>query len=253
MIDAPLEDIAREIRIIYQSDPSHSEPIVEQYLERRLKGMAPAERLTFLEGLVRQFKGPRSEGAPGPSPRALGLESEEFSRLFSLLMGKRISKVDLSSRDLPEKLAHSLNTIFDTLNQIIGVINATLMGKKGELETIRQIIGSNLESEARSESLQNYLDQIQEAFLISHRAFKQAGEIKVMEILTELNPDRIASMSRGGLRFGALRKAELFEVYKERYQACKGYFESGRLMEDLLREFEKSCQQIYKTETRRAQ
>ena len=52
------------------------------------------------------------------------------------------------SPEWPDKLARSLNTLFDTLNQIIGVIHTTFLGQKGEMETIRLIIGSALKGEA---------------------------------------------------------------------------------------------------------
>lgn len=242
------EELANEIRTINRSDPSNSEALIERYLEQRLKGVTPAERLALLEKLARKFEGVSPEMKPG-----LRLESEEFSRLFTLLLGKRISVADLPSAELSEKLAQSLNTVFDTLNQIISVIHSTLLGQRAELETIRQIIGSHIEGEAGDNSLKNYLDQIQEAFLVAHRAFKQAAHIKVSEILSELDPDNIATSTDLGLKFGPLRKAELFDIYREKFQTCKRWFESGRLDEELLREFEKVCQKLYKMGTRRTQ
>jgi hypothetical protein len=241
-----IESLANKIRTLYKSDPSRSETLIEKYLEERLKGLLPAERLSFLEKLTEQFKDLTPKILPD-----VRLKQEGFSRLFSLLLGKKISTADLSSAELLEKLAHSLNTIFDTLNQIVSVIHITLLGEKVELETIRHIIGSNLEGEGRSDSLQSYLDQIQEAFLVAHRALKQAAQTKMNEILTELNPDRFETSSRGGLKFGPLRKAELFEIYKEKFSNCKGWFESGRFMEELLREFEKTCQTLYNVDGRR--
>lgn len=55
----------------------------------------------------------------------------------------------------------------------------------------------------------------------------------------------------GGLRFGPLRKAELYEIYKEKFSQFKGWFESGSFMEELLREFEKTCQRLYNVDQRR--
>lgn len=243
-----LDVLARGIKTIYQSDLQRAEPLIEAYLEQNLKEFSPDEKVKLIEKLTQKFE---DRGIAEKS--SLDLESQEFLRLFSLLLGKRISKVDLSEAEVTERLALSLNTIFNTLNQIVGVIQTTLLGKRTEFdETIRHIIGTDLEGGSSTISLQNFLDQIQEAFLISHQAFKEAAKIKVSEILKELDPENIESTSGGGLKFGPLRKAELFEIYKEKFHACKSWMESGRFIEELLREFEKICQKRYKVEQRRA-
>jgi hypothetical protein len=235
-----IERLTEEVRTIYRSDPETAEKWMEAYLKETLKDLLPEERIAFLERLASQF-----EPIPVPVASDAFLHSEEFSRLFSLLFGERVSALDLSSNDLLERLALSLNTIFDTLNEMIRIIDTTLLGKKPELETIRHIIGSHLEGETPSDSLQNYLTRIQEAFLISHRAFQEAAQAKFGEILKELGPERLESEPVGGLKIGPLRKAELFELYKERFQTFKKWFESGRFKEELLREFEKTCQRLY--------
>jgi len=241
-----LETLASEIKAIYQSDFRRAEPLIETYLQESLKEFSPIEKIDLFEKLTHQFESPNVQGRPD-----LDFESKEFLRLFSLLLGKSSSMVDLSRTEVLERLAHSLNTIFNTLNQIIGVIQTTLLGKKIDLdETIRHIIGSDLEGSAGTSSLQDYLDQIQEAFLVSHQAFKEAAQTKVREILKELNPDHIEATTGRGLKFGSLRKAELFEIYKEKFHSCKTWTESGRFIEELLREFEKICQKRYKTEKR---
>jgi hypothetical protein len=241
-----VERLADEIRALYQSNFPKAETSIETYIQQNLKGFSTVEKKDLLEKLIHQFENNRIKVHPD-----LDFESKEFLRLFSLLLGKRISSVDLSRTEVLERLAHSLNTIFNTLNQIIGVIQTTLLGKKTEFdETIRHIIGSDLEGSAGTISLQGYLDQIQEAFLVSHQAFKEAAQTKVGEILKELNPDHIEATTGGGLKFGPLRKAELYEIYKEKFQTCKTWTESGRFIEELLREFEKKCQKRYKAEKR---
>jgi hypothetical protein len=243
----PTETLAKELRMIYQSDPLRSDVLMETFLEQRLKAYDRSRQLLCLQELVDYF-GKAEERA---APRAEGLGSEEFSRLFSLLLGKRISAADLSSAELVEKLAKSLNTIFDTLNQIIGVINSTLLGRQSGDETIRTIIGSNLEGEGGDASLQGYLNRIQKAFLVAHEAFKQAIREKLEEVLAELDPDCIARSSERGLKFGPLRKAELFDIYAEKFHACRAYHQSGRLVADLTRAFEKHCQKAYGGDARR--
>ncbi len=245
----PIETMAREIRIIYNSDISNAETLIETYLEQRLKEYSDNDRLEFLEELTPQFK------SFSPKPETtLNFEQEEFSRLFSLLLGKRVSMADLSSTETMQKLVNSLNTVFDTINQIIRVMNNKLLGKEVQQdETIRGIISSNLEKGGVSDthdSLQGYLDQIQDAFLVAHQAFQQAAQTRVRQILDELDPKRISALSKGGYKFGPFRKAELFEVYKEEFRICKAWFESGRFTNELLREFEKTCQKSYKVKVK---
>ncbi len=240
------EAMRNEIRAIYRSDPVKAGALIETYAEERLKGLPPSDRLALLEEVAERFK----SSDPGTSVERPP-QQEEFLRLFSLLLGKRISVDDLTSTEPLERLAHSLNTIFDTLNQIVFGIRTTLLGRTIEMETIRQIIGSDLSGEGESGTLQSYLNQIQNSFLVAHRSFQEAIQIKVKQILTEMDPGRMEAETSGGLRFGPLRKAELFEIYKEKFGKVKGYFESGRFMEELLREFEKSCHKLYNADLRR--
>ncbi len=236
--------LADEIRAIYRSDSSRAGQLIERLLEQRLKGLSPVERLAAVDRLAGRFGATRGAGT-------LSLEQEEVSRMLSLLLGRDIPVENLPAGELPEKLSVALNTVFDTLNRIIGVINSTLLGEKVELATIRHIIGSGLEREGTPEHLQAYLDRIRDAFMVAHRAFQEAARITVGRILDELDPDGIsAAAGGGGLKFGPLRKAGSFEVYREKFQACRGWFESERFTEDILREFEKICRKLYKSNAR---
>jgi hypothetical protein len=40
-------------------------------------------------------------------------------------------------------------------------------------------------------------------------------------------------------------------MYGEKFQTCRKYHQSGRLLDDLMREFEKLCQKAYQAEARR--
>jgi hypothetical protein len=242
-----LQDAAAEIKKIYKANPSMSASSIEAYIEEHLKQDSAEGRLSFVSELAQLF-----EAAPS-TPKSPVVKSEtgdfseqkEYSHLFTLLFGKNITKFDLSSEEHLEKLAKSLNTIFDSLNQIMGVIHSTLLGEKSEFETIRHIIGSGVESHDNTDSLQNYLDQIQRAFLIAHRAYQEAAKKKMRLILGEISPDKISESAGGGLKFGPLKKAEMFENYTEKHELCKRWLESGRLMEEMMREFEKICQKLY--------
>jgi hypothetical protein len=132
-------------------------------------------------------------------------------------------------------------SIFGTLNRLVQNINATLLGggTPGEEEqTIRHVIGSRLEGQEPRVSLEEYLGRIDKAFFISHQAFKQAAHTLVLKMLHEVDPEKIAAEAGQGLKFGPLKKAEYFDIYESKFTTLKKWFESGRFMEDLLREFE---------------
>jgi hypothetical protein len=238
-----IESLSEQIRSVYHSDIHNAEAVIEAYIQDVFKGYPYEERVSHLERLAHFFR--EDSSCKRPSPLT---ESENFLLFLSMLFGKKISTDDLSSAELVEKLTLSFTTVFDTLNRIIRVIHSTLLGENAELETIRQIIGSHLKDEKRTDSLQNYLDQIQKAFLVAHQAFQKAAQSTMDEVLAKLDPDYISSTVEKGLKFGPLRKAELFEIYSEHFQTCKEWVRSGRYQEKLLKEFEKMCQKLYTTE-----
>jgi hypothetical protein len=238
-----LERLADSIRKIYSTDPRKGGNLVERHIEAELQGFSMEEKLALLEELRSGFAG-RQPSSPGTGQGTL--EDEVLSNLFSLLLGHKVSKPDLSSADLLEKLAASLNTVFDSLNELVGVISSTFMGERAELQTIRHIIGSSIRGAGESESLESHLLQIKEAFLLVNRAFKTAAKNEVEKLLAEIDPQRLSSEAEKGIKFGFMRKAELFEIYQGKYERCKKWLESGRFTEEFSREFEKVCQQLYK-------
>jgi hypothetical protein len=237
---AAVERLAEGIRDLNRSNPPALEEAIEVYLERELGTKAPAERLLLLEGLIGEFPGNASE------PRGLNLDQGETARILSLLSGTEIDLSGQTPGEITEKFAASLNTLFDTLNRIIAVIHGNLLGEKPELETIRHVIGSQIEGGNGETSLKEHLEQIQKAFLISHRAFQEAAGKVVGEMLAELDPETLAGSSRSILSFGPMRKAEIFDSYREKYRECRKWFDTGRFSEKLLREFEKICQKGYR-------
>ena len=233
------KQLAENIRQTYDSDPSRADPQITAILENSLEEFPNSEKLTILEKLTAEF----NEVSPAPLIN-INLKADTLSKLFLLLSGKKVSPEDLSSKELLEKLAESTNNIFEMLNQLMGVINGNLPGKHFEEETIRQAIGFHPEDDNQTKSLENYLEQIKKAFLTTQEAFKQAISTKLSEIFSELSPDSIQATKASGIKFGPFRKAELFEAYGEKYHTINEWFESGRFMEDLLKEFEKHSQKF---------
>lgn len=228
--------LAEDIRHIYEVDPMKAETAIESYLDSNWKTYSAEERITLLENLIGEFNGRASVPAFDSV-----IEEEVLARLFSLVLGERISELDLSSPELLPRLADSLNTIFNKLNQIVGSINSTFKTKSEGDETIRRVIGEHLEGEDQLDSLESYLGQINRAFLVTQEAFKIAAKKIVAVILRELDPGMLSKSTVSGMKFGPLRKAEIFEIYENKHEICRKWFESSRFMADFLREFEKSA------------
>jgi hypothetical protein len=236
-----MDELADRIRAHYRADGARAETSIESYLEERLQGCSPEEKLALLERLRKIFEPsqPRRESSEHEQ------ESEVFAGLFSLILGQRISSPELGSRDLVQRLARALNNIFDHLNELVSIIRSTFGEEDPALETIRHLIGSDLGSENQSGSLESYIGQIKEAFLIGEQAFKLAAHNEVGKMLAELDPDHISAEAEKGMRFGFMRKAEFFEAYREKFGQIKKWFESERFLEDFSREFERACQKLH--------
>jgi hypothetical protein len=234
-----LEEVAQEIRTLYRSDPEQARVQIEKYLEKRLGNLSPAERKANLGQLKDRF------GGADASVRQIDLNSPLILEFISLVLGRKVTQREFETRELLDRLIRSLNTVFDSLNDLIRVIQSTLCGRGAELETIRWVIGSHLEGETESISLDRHLNQIKEAFLVAHIAFKEAARAKFQQALEELDPEAIGAASGGGLKIGPLRRAELFDIYQARFERLKAWFHSERFSEELTREFEKACQKIY--------
>ncbi len=231
--------LADEIRQLYRSNPSRADALIEVHLRRNLKDFSSKDRWVLFEDLLNQFT-----DEPSHARERLDDEEAVLSRISLLLLGKDVSHADVTSEELLKRLAESLNTVFDTLNQLIKVINMTLFSSDHEDRTIRFMIGSHVEGRDRAQSLESHLGQIQKAFLITQQAVKNAAQTKVEEILDELDPERISASGSGGIKFGPLRKAECFERYERKFQTFRKWFESGRFLDAFLREFEKNCRKL---------
>ena len=228
--------ILSELTAKAAADEFLSADTIETYLKARMGGLDSQSRIDTLRTIIAQWDGNRQLPLPIDANEAV------LTRVCSLLLGQNVSIDDLSSTTLLENLADALNTIFNTLNQLIGVINMTFTGEGSPEQTIRQVIGFQLEGQGQGRSLETYLGQISDAFLTSQHAFKQAAHNKVRQMLSALDPEQIAAEARGGLKIGPLKKADMFEIYNQRYGKLHKWFSSGRFMEDFLREFEKNCQ-----------
>jgi len=227
-----MKKLALEIERIFILDPVNAETLIEQYLNKEFNDLPDQEKKIQLEKISTVFK-KSTDSVPD-------MDEDALARIFSMLLGRDVHRDELDSEDMLIRLGQALNTIFDTLNQLVGLIDKTLFGESTGEETIRYFIGSHVEGEDHRGSLESYIGRINKAFLITQEAFKLAAETKVGEILAELDPRQISNKG-SGLKFGPLRRAESFAIYEEAYRKIKDWFESGRFREHLVREFEKKC------------
>jgi len=229
--------LAHQLRSIFESNPRDAARLIENHLERELSGLPLPDRYTLLKEVRSRFPdGKADAGSHGLA------SSPVWSELAGLILGRATSNAELNSQEVLEKLASSLNALFEAINDIMAVINSTLTGQQEEFATIRQVIGKSMSGEI--EPLENYLHKIKEVFLISHEAFQMAAEEEVRKFLTELDPGELEQDLGTGLKFGPLRKAELYDVFCARFETCENWFKTGRFREELLRTFEKKCQKI---------
>ena len=233
------EQLLVEIENLYASAPASAETLIEAYLENRLRSLEPAERVAHLEKLTAEA-GTRQPVTAAPAAGQM----DALSRLFSLLLSKTVSVADLRSGEVTDRLLDSLNTVFDNLNRLIGSINTTLFGAGAGDKTIRHMIGEHIDGDAEKTSLENYIGQIDKAFLVTHQAFQGAVRQVVSQIMDELDPEAIVASGSGGLKLGVVKRAEFFDTYKDKYAVVRKWFESDRFRDRLLREFEKKCRQL---------
>ncbi|MBR9980558.1 MAG: hypothetical protein KFF50_05985 [Desulfatitalea sp.] len=233
---ANAEQLVAEMRAVQTADPTGAPRAIEALLAERLARYPGVEGRQILLNLL-DLLSPRAQAPHSAS------DTQVLTRVCALLLGRNVSPDELTSAQMLERLAQSLNTIFDALNQLIGVINITFSGGSTGEQTIRQFIGFQLQGENPDQSLEAYLGRINQAFLATREAFKTAARIKVAQILSTLSPETIAAERSGGLKIGPLRKAEDYDILREKIDRIQRWFDSDRFMEDLLREFEKQCQE----------
>lgn len=235
-----IDQLASEVWRLYTSGDANAEADIEAFLKNKFSHLTDSERLKVLEKLVVEFEG----AAQQQRPAAMRLDRDLMVQISALLLGKQVFRSNLSPEELAERLSDSLNTIFNSLNHLIGVINKTLGGGSDNDKTIRQVIGSQLEEAASSTPLEAHLGQINKAFLTVQRSFKETALNQTLRILGEIDPEQIARESRPGWKIGPFRKADCFESYTEKFERIKRWIDSGSFMEGFLREFEKKCQDL---------
>lgn len=236
--------LAMAIRQIYATYPADADQRIESFLNDRLEQLSWPARIERVQQVASQLA--ENDHSPhqrpqDKSPDETGIQNDIITKLFPLLLGKKATTTDLESKAQLESLVQALNTIFDTLNRIITVINTTLTGTSSQEETIRGFIGQSVANQSSSSSMVAYLGQIEQAFLTSQEAMKTAVRDVMDEVLAELDPNTLENSY-----MGPLRKKKILNAIKEKHDRCRRWFESDQFEKKLLRAFEKSCSRHFR-------
>jgi len=238
--DISLDRLTAAIRDTYLADATHGAVKVEERLKESLGDCSPAERSDYLARLIAAFDQNCVDNAS-----VAHFPSDAYKKLLTMLLGKEILHKQLPPDEMINQLAAAMNTVFDSVNTLVGGINATLMGSTESEETIRVVIRSSLDEDEGIGALKKFLDQTGEFFAIALKAYKEAARVKITEILEELNPDRLEADAGGKMKFGPLHKAHLYDCYLEKFKTLQNWQRSGLLLEAFMKEFEKNCQNLY--------
>lgn len=235
-----LEQLTSEIRDTYLADEANGAAGVEARLRETFVACSTAERAEILEELIEEFRQHSSADTV-----VSGLPLAEYNNLLTMLLGKEILKKNLPPEEMIRQLAGAVNTVFDSVNTVVGGINAILMGNVESEETIRVVIRSSMDADEGIGALKRFLDQTGEFFAIALKAYKESAQVKIGEILDELNPEKLEVEHGGKMKFGPLHKAHLYDCYLEKYKTLQNWHRSGLLLEAFMKEFEKNCQNLY--------
>jgi hypothetical protein len=233
------KETAEVIIKLYDQAQENATAPIEKFLAGEFESFSKEQKVDMVEQLAGEFEHTWTDSSSRPE-----IEDEVLSKVFSLLLGRKVAHEDLSSTELLRRLAESLNTIFDSLNQLVDVINQHLYREYPGEETIRSVIGFQMTGDIHGKPLESYLGQIKKSFLVAQQAFRKSAKATLSKVLNELDPDSFADDVGGGFKFGPLKKAEIFEVYEDKFKQVRKWFDSGRFMEDFLREFEKACEKM---------
>ena len=235
-MDSSMIRLADELRDVYLAEPTEAREQIERFLKKRFESLPAGERLNEIGKLKRCFSGRKSGCGPSPGKAADG----ELKRFIGLLLGQQAESEDMDDRRLQEQLSSSLNSIFNSLNQLLQAMKTTFNLKDSRFEeTIRHVLREQLVEETPAGSLEEYIDQIRISFFKSFDCSKAAYNTIMEKLLSELNPETLLSEAGGGIKLGPLKKAEAFDRYRLVYDSLHKWHESGRGLEEYLRAFEK--------------
>jgi hypothetical protein len=200
---------------------------LEEVLAERLADRKPEERVAE----IRRLAGAPSDPTDADVDRLL---RQVFREDHQIAFDDDAERVD--------RLAEALNLVFDALNRLIAVIDASLHGLDPQA-TIRHYVEAHMSGDGEGPSLNDRIDRIQEAFSVSHTAYQSAVKRQAVALLERLDPETI--QADGNLKFGPFGKADRFRAFEATHRACRDYVESPKFMAEFLREFERNVRKQF--------
>lgn len=237
-----LDQLTAELRDTYLADEANAVTNVEARLGETFSTCSAEERSDFLKKLIAVFN-----QSPVGNSVVSEASSDEYNKLLTMLLGKEILTKKLPPEEMIQQVAAAVNTVFDSVNTLVGGMNSTLIGSGSSEseETVRMVIRSSMDADEGIGALKKFLDQTGDFFAIALKAYKEAARVKIDEVLDELNPERLEAEFEGKVKFGPLYKAQLYECYLGKYKTLQNWQRSGLLLEAFMKEFEKNCQILY--------
>ncbi len=243
------KELAQEIKkgLADRAAASRDEKLqaLKDIFKEKTTGLPLDEKIRSLQDLKDYFSQEVRVPA-GPSRTS----ASALVELAETILGKGTEGLeDMDQEQILQRLNDSLTTIFDTFNQIVQSLHAAagLEGNFSPEKTIRMLIHERLSSreDMGNLSIQAYLDHIKHAFSAVREAFEKAVNEKVMEMLHEMAPERLAQdLGDKGLKLGPLYKASLFELYEERFNHLRNFVERGLFTREVMLAFERRFSEI---------
>ncbi len=231
------------IRTLYRQNPAEAVTTITKYLQQELSSNSKQEQQQILANIQSAFTADNTQHL-----QAKQVANDQFLHFCSLLLGKQIEKERIHEEQLQQQLNRALTAIFETLNHLIRTINLTLYNNSSSQETIRYLIGEQLDGSGDTSSLETHLLQIHTAFATSHKAFRRTMQKTVEKILEELSPEKLSAKRTSHASFNPLKKMDDFKQYRKTYADCREWYDSGRCVEEFLRTFERECTAITNTQ-----
>lgn len=238
--DPLITQLTDEIKVLFRQS-SRPDDLIATYFEQATAKLSTEERVAVCAELIENFAGSPSKNDCSETPLEKSA-SRPLEMMVNLLFGKRLEDIDLPPEELAQKLSDSLAVVFDSLNELIDAFG-TMFIRQNLNETIRMVISADLTGDAEHLPLQRHLDQIKDSLGIMDQAYRTASFVKMKEMLDELDPKSMEADLGPGVKMGPFKKAELFSIYEKRFQTLRRWLDSGRLVDSLMHEFEKSCQE----------
>ena len=240
-----LAKLSKEIDNLYNSVVDRSfEDRVERFKDfflARFSGKDPERIRNTLTRLKHEYSTKTEE----PQVSVTGANVEKLNAIIKTVAGENAPDLDSEDVDeVVERLCSSINTVFESVNEIIGAINkiSPLLGEgSGEL-TVRQVIRERLDKtvDPGGIPLKEHLEKIKLAFQVSLEAFKEAIQEKFREIIEEISPEKLSEDIGGkGMKIGPMYKASLFDAYEEKYKRLYQFMEKGHLLQEVVLVFER--------------